>query len=101
MAIALINIAVYLLQLLWIMIIVQVVLSWLFHFNVLNYSNSFVRGFSDTLDRILAPLYKPVRKLLPDFGGIDISPVVLLVGITIIQMLLGGLANDIALSQAR
>ena len=65
-----------LLQLLVWIIIVQVILSWLVAFNVINTSSNFVRTLLDGLDRLTAPLYRPIRKILPDFGGIDFSPIV-------------------------
>jgi YggT family protein len=77
-------------------IIAQVVISWLFAFNVLNTSSAGVRAFSNALDRILDPLYRPIRKVLPDFGGIDFSPLVLLLLIQILRMLLAGVATDVA-----
>jgi YggT family protein len=77
-------------------IIAQVILSWLIAFNVLNTSSQGLRAFTDALDRILGPLYRPIRKLLPDFGGIDFSPLVLLLLIQVIRMLLSGIAVDVA-----
>jgi YggT family protein len=59
-------------------IFVQVVISWLVAFNVINTSNDFVRSIVYALDRLTAPLYRPIRKILPDFGGIDFSPLVVL-----------------------
>ncbi|MEJ7777159.1 MAG: YggT family protein [Sphingomicrobium sp.] len=77
-------------------IIGQVILSWLVAFNVLNTSSGGVRAFLSSLDRITAPLYRPIRRFMPDFGGIDFSPLVLLLLIQILRMLLGGVATDIA-----
>jgi YggT family protein len=74
----------------WI-IILQVILSWLFAFNVLNTSSQGVRTFAVAIDRITAPLYRPIRRLLPDFGGIDFSPLVVLILIQILQKLLTGI----------
>jgi YggT family protein len=68
----------------WI-IIVQVVLSWLFAFNVLNTSSHGVRTFAVAIDRITAPLYRPIRRILPDFGGLDFSPLVILLAIWILR----------------
>ena len=66
-------------------IIIQVVLSWLLAFNVLNTASPAVRSFAVTLDRLTAPLYRPIRRLLPDFGGIDFSPLVILIAVQLIQ----------------
>jgi len=67
-----------------------VILSWLFAFNVLNVSSQGVRTFAVAIDRITAPLYRPIRRLLPDFGGIDFSPLVVLILIQVLQKLLTG-----------
>jgi YggT family protein len=87
---AVFNIFELLLNVLWWIIIIQVVLSWLFAFNVLNTGSDGLRRFVEALDRITAPLYRPIRKVLPDFGGIDFSPLVLLILISIAQLLLDG-----------
>ena len=79
-------------------IIGQVILSWLFAFNVLNTGSQGLRTFVDALDRITAPFYRPIRKLMPDFGGIDFSPLVLLVLIQILRMLLGGVERSLIYS---
>jgi YggT family protein len=79
----------------WI-IIIQAILSWLVAFNVINTHNDFMRTFLNALDRITEPLYRPIRRVLPDFGGIDFSPLVALLVVIAIQMLLGGLAADLA-----
>ena len=71
MVAALVSIADLLLDILWWVIIVQVVLSWLIAFNVLNIHSGGVRNFIVALDRLTAPLYRPIRRLLPDFGGLD------------------------------
>ena len=68
----------------WI-IFAQVILSWLIAFNVINASSNLVRSLLRGLDRITAPLYRPIRKLLPDFGGIDFSPLVILLAIFLIR----------------
>jgi YggT family protein len=96
MLLALIGIADLLLRLLGYIVIGQVILSWLVAFNVINTSSDGVRRFLAAIDRLLDPLYRPIRKVLPDFGGLDLSPIVLLIAIQIVRMLLGGLATDVA-----
>jgi YggT family protein len=88
---ALIDIAQYLLWILTWVIIIQVILSWLLTFNVLNASSHGVRTFAVAIDRITAPLYRPIRRMLPDFGGLDFSPLVILIVIQVLQKLLTGL----------
>ena len=95
MALALIDILQMLLWVLSWIVIAQVIISWLFAFNVINPSSGFVRALVEALDKITAPLYRPIRKVLPDFGGIDFSPLVLLLAIAIVSKLLGGLAMEI------
>ncbi len=90
MLIALFDILDLLLNVLTWIIIIQVILSWLFAFNVLNTGSMGLRRFVDALDRLTGPLYRPIRAVLPDFGGIDFSPLVLLLLIKIVQMLLHG-----------
>jgi YggT family protein len=90
MLIALVDIADMLLNILMWIIIAQVILSWLLAFNVLNTSSSGVRTVALAIDRITAPLYRPIRRMLPDFGGIDFSPLVILILIQVIKKLLAG-----------
>jgi YggT family protein len=90
MLVALVNIADLLLNVLFWVIIVQVVLSWLIAFNVLNVHSGGVRNFIVALDRLTAPLYRPIRRMLPDFGGLDFSPLVILLLIEVIEKLLAG-----------
>jgi YggT family protein len=91
---ALIEIAHYLLTIATWIIIGQVILSWLFAFNVLNTSSSGVRTLAVAIDRITAPLYRPIRRILPDFGGIDFSPLVVLILIQVLQKLLTGIDSQ-------
>jgi YggT family protein len=91
---ALIGIVSLLLQVLMYIVIAQAILSWLVAFNVINTYNDFVRQLLYALDRILDPLLRPIRRLLPDLGGLDFSPMVLILLIIIAQRLLRGLAFD-------
>jgi YggT family protein len=91
---ALFGIIDMILQLLVWIIIAQVIISWLVAFNVINTSSNFVRTMLDGLDRLTAPLYRPIRKIMPDFGGIDFSPIVLILAIQIVRRLVGGLALE-------
>ena len=74
-----------LLNILWWIIIVQAVMSWLLMFNVINTHNEFVRQLWLVLERITEPLYRPIRRIMPDFGGIDLTPIVVLILIAILQ----------------
>lgn len=96
MLLALISIIGYLMTILSTVVIVQFILSLLIAFNVVSLSNNIASSIWDALNMILNPFLKPIRKIMPDTGMIDFSPMVLLIGLRILQMLLMGLANDIA-----
>ena len=70
----------------WILII-NAILSWLVAFNVLNVQNRFVYTILEFSYRIIAPLLNVIRRFLPNFGSIDISPVVLILGLYFIRNL--------------
>ena len=74
-----------LLRVLSYIIIAQAIISWLVAFNVINTYNDFVRGLLTGLDTLTRPIYRPIRRILPDFGGIDFSPIVVLLIIWIIR----------------
>jgi len=68
----------------WI-VFIDVVLSWLIAFNVINTQNDFVRSVWRALESLTAPLYRPIRKILPDFGALDLSPLVVLLLINVLR----------------
>jgi YggT family protein len=76
----------------WI-VIASVVLSWLIAFNVINTRNAFVYQIADFLNRATEPALRPIRSILPNLGGIDISPVVLILLLVFIRRLLWQLFN--------
>jgi YggT family protein len=100
MLVAIFQIFDLLLRLLTYIIIAQAIISWLVAFNVINTHNDFMRSFLNALDRITEPLYRPFRRILPDFGGIDFSPLVVLLLIYILRILLAGVAADVAYTGA-
>ena len=86
----------FLLNVLVVLIIVQAILGWLMVFNVINTRNDFMRSFVMALDRMTAPIYRPVRAILPDFGGIDFSPLVVLLLIKALQIVIGHTILEVA-----
>jgi YggT family protein len=68
-------------------IIITVVVSWLIAFNVINGSNPYVRQILYALNRLTEPLLAPIRRALPDLGGIDISPIILLLLLQFVRYL--------------
>lgn len=85
---ALFKIIELLLTIAWWVIIIQAILSWLIAFNVINTYNSGVRSFLLALERMTEPVYRPIRKILPDFGGLDFSPMIVLLVIYILSNIL-------------
>jgi YggT family protein len=71
----------------WI-IIATVIISWLVAFNVINGANPYVRQVVFALRRLTEPLLGPIRRFLPDLGGIDISPIVLLIALSFVRYLI-------------
>lgn len=69
----------------WI-ILAMVIMSWLVAFGIVNRSNPYVRQIGYALDRLTDPLLRPIRRFLPDLGGLDISPVILLIGLQFLGM---------------
>ncbi len=70
----------------WWIIIVQFIMSWLISFDVINTRNPVVSQIWYTLNRITAPVYRPIRRVLPDMGGLDFSPVIVLFGLFALQI---------------
>jgi YggT family protein len=79
------------LQLYIYLVIASAILSWLMAFNVVNPRNEVVRSIWRFLDAVTEPALRPIRKILPNLGGVDISPVLLIFIISAIQILLGSL----------
>jgi YggT family protein len=69
-------------------LIASAVLSWLIAFNVVNTRNQFVAVVADTLWRLTEPVLRPIRRILPNMGGLDLSPVVLIQLLWFVQNLL-------------
>lgn len=85
MAFALYQTLVILLDVAWWIIIIQAILSWLVAFNVINTTNDFVRTVLMALQRMTEPLYRPIRRIMPDLGALDLSPMVVLLIIIILR----------------
>ncbi|MEJ6479286.1 MAG: YggT family protein [Octadecabacter sp.] len=77
-----------LLDVVWFFIIAHFIMSWLISFQVLNIRQSFVSQVWYGLSRLLDPIYAPIRRILPPMGGLDLAPLVALIGLEIIRILL-------------
>ena len=69
-------------------IIAAAIMSWLVAFGVVNMRNQFIRWVVEFLYRITEPVLRPIRRVLPNLGGVDISPVILLLGLFFVRSLL-------------
>ncbi|MFL0412788.1 YggT family protein [uncultured Sphingomonas sp.] len=84
-----------LLNVVWWVIVIQFVLSLLVAFNVVNMQSNFVRSLYMGLDRLTEPLYRPLRRVLPQLQGIDLAPAVVLIGIAILTIILNNIAASV------
>jgi len=78
------------------LVIGQIVMSWLIQFGIVNARQPFVMQLSEFLYRVTEPVLGPIRRRLPDLGGIDISPLILLVGLYFIQILVHDMVSSLA-----
>lgn len=82
----------YLISIIVMLVIVQFVLSLLISFNVVSMHNDFVSAIWRAVNALLDPVLKPVRRIMPETGMIDLSPMVLIIGLTILQIVLKNVA---------
>ena len=73
------------LNLYWWVVVIAVIVSWLIAFNVINTYNNFVRSLLRALEALTEPVFRRIRKVIPPIGGLDLSPLVVLVAIWFIQ----------------
>lgn len=85
---ALVLTLLYVLKIVWWIIVLSAVFSWLYAFNVINSRNEIVNSIGRMLYRLTEPVYRPIRRVVPDLGGIDISPIIVLIGIYFLEMFL-------------
>ncbi|MEO1550026.1 MAG: YggT family protein [Pseudomonadota bacterium] len=90
---SLFQIIMLLLDVVWFFVIAHVVMSWLINFQVLNIRQPLVSQIWGGLERILEPIYGPIRRMLPAMGGIDLAPLVVIIGLYAIRIIL---ANNAA-----
>ena len=83
--IALLQTLLFILDIVWFIIIASAIFSWLFAFNVINSSNQFVGQIGNMLYQLTEPMYRPIRRFLPNLNGLDLSPIAVLVIIFFLQ----------------
>jgi YggT family protein len=79
----------------WFIVIVHVVLSWLINFQVLNLRQPLVAQIWDGLNRLLEPVYSRIRSVLPQMGGLDLSPLILLLGLYAVRIVIANNINSL------
>ena len=90
---SLFQILMLILDIVWFIIIVHIIMSWLINFQVLNLRQQLVAQIWYGLERLLDPIYSRVRAVLPNMGGLDLAPLVVLVGVYALRIIL---TNNIA-----
>lgn len=85
---SLFQILMLLLDVLWFIMIAHIIMSWLINFQVLNLRQPIVAQLWYGLNRLLEPLYEPIRRFLPPMGGLDLAPLVALIAVYAIRIIL-------------
>jgi len=80
-----VKLAYVIIELLTWLVIASAIMSWLVAFNVVNMRNQFIRMVVETLYRLTDPMLRPIRRVLPNLGGVDISPVILILGLMFLR----------------
>ena len=86
---AILDVVMYILEFYKYIIIASAIFSWLYAFNVINSGNQFVGIIGNFLHQVTEPLLGPIRRMMPNLGTIDISPIVLFIGIYFLQRVIG------------
>lgn len=82
------TILLMILNIAWWIIIIQAVMSWLINFDVINLRQPLVYQVWSGLNRVTEPVYRPIRSILPPMGGLDLSPIVVLIAIAGLQVVI-------------
>jgi len=85
---SLLQILLMILDIVWFLMIAHIIMSWLINFQVLNLRQPLVAQLWFGLNRLLEPLYSRIRQFMPDLGGIDLAPLVALVGVYALRIIL-------------
>jgi YggT family protein len=85
---SILQILLLIIQIAWFTAIVHIILSWLINFQVINLNQPIVASIWDGLNKLVEPVYSRIRKYLPDLGGIDLAPLVFLVGLYALEIVI-------------
>jgi YggT family protein len=85
---ALLDVILLVLQMYWWVVIAMIILSWLISFNIVNTRNQFVDQVWRVLNALTAPILNPIRRVMPNLGGLDLSPIILFLIIIFIEQVI-------------
>lgn len=77
------------LNIVWWIFLIMIIMSWLISFNVINTRNQFVAGLWRVVNQITEPILRPIRRIIPPMGGLDLSPLVVFIIIFFLQNFIG------------
>jgi YggT family protein len=92
MLFALLQTLSFILNLVWWIFLIVIIMSWLINFNVINTRNQFVSNVWRVLNQITEPILKPIRRVIPPMGGLDLSPIIVFVIIFFLQNWIASIA---------
>ena len=90
--IALLQTISMILTLVWWVFLIMIIMSWLISFNVINTRNQFVAGVWRVLNQVTEPILRPIRRIVPPMGGLDLSPIIVFVIIFFLQQFIANYA---------
>jgi YggT family protein len=82
------QILLFVLEIVWWLLIVHIIMSWLINFQVLNMRQPLVAQIWYGINKLLEPIYRPLRRIIPPMGGLDITPIVVFIGIYALRVLI-------------
>ncbi len=82
------TLIIQIIDLYWYVLILTAIMSWLLAFDVINFRNNLVRTVWNFLNAVTEPLLQPIRRVLPNLGGVDLSPIVLLLILSLVRNLI-------------
>ena len=80
------------LNLVWWVFLIMIIMSWLISFNVINTRNQFVAGLWRAINQVTDPILRPIRRIIPPMGGLDLSPIIVFIIIFFLQQLIANFA---------
>ncbi len=82
------QILLFVLDIIWWVLIVHIIMSWLINFQVLNMRQPLVAQIWYGINKLLEPIYRPLRRVIPPMGGLDITPIVVFIGIYALRVVI-------------